>query len=75
MLDRVGEEKARATSLVRHAPGTWFPRHHRVGEEILVLPGSGSHTLNTDMSLPLLNSPGSDTRYMTRLGYPPRGEP
>uniref|UniRef100_UPI002AFE840A cupin domain-containing protein n=2 Tax=Castellaniella sp. TaxID=1955812 RepID=UPI002AFE840A len=40
MLDRVGAEKARATSIVRYAPGSWFPRHpHPGGEEILVLSG------------------------------------
>ncbi|RTQ97807.1 cupin domain-containing protein [Halomonas nitroreducens] len=40
MLDRVGEEVARATSLVRYAPNSHFPRHeHGGGEEILVLEG------------------------------------
>ena len=40
MLDRVGEEKARATSLVRYAPDSHFPRHqHPGGEEIFVLSG------------------------------------
>ena len=40
MLDRVGEEKARATSLVRYAPDSHFARHlHPGGEEILVLSG------------------------------------
>lgn len=40
MLDRVGEEVARATSLVRYAPNSTFPRHaHGGGEEILVLEG------------------------------------
>ena len=43
MLDRVGEEKARATSLVRYAPDSHFPRHqHPGGEEILVLTGTFS---------------------------------
>ena len=43
MLDRVGEEKARATSLVRYAPNSFFPRHqHPEGEEILVLSGTFS---------------------------------
>ena len=37
MLDRVGEEVARATSLVRYAPGSRFP--HGGGEEFLVLDG------------------------------------
>ncbi|MBM5816770.1 MAG: hypothetical protein FJ083_09355 [Cyanobacteria bacterium K_Offshore_surface_m2_239] len=40
MLDRCGEEVARATSLVRYAPGSRFERHvHGGGEEILVLEG------------------------------------
>lgn len=40
MLDRVGGEQARATSLVRYAPGSAFPEHaHPMGEEILVLEG------------------------------------
>nr|WP_317199828.1 cupin domain-containing protein [uncultured Psychrobacter sp.] len=43
MLDRVGAEKARATSLVRYAPSSHFPRHqHPGGEEILVLSGTFS---------------------------------
>lgn len=43
MLDRVGEEKARATSLVRYAPNSYFPNHlHPGGEEILVLSGTFS---------------------------------
>ena len=41
MLDRVGGEVARATSLVRYAPGMRFPEHtHGGGEEFLVLEGS-----------------------------------
>jgi anti-sigma factor ChrR (cupin superfamily) len=40
MLDRIGEEIARATSLVRFAPGSFFPFHeHGGGEEIFVLDG------------------------------------
>lgn len=43
MLDRVGAEKARATSLVRYAPDSCFARHfHPGGEEILVLSGTFS---------------------------------
>ncbi len=43
MLDRVGAEKARATSLVRYAPNSHFPHHqHPGGEEILVLSGTFS---------------------------------
>lgn len=43
MLDRIGEEKARATSIVRYAPDSRFPPHaHPGGEEILVLSGTFS---------------------------------
>jgi quercetin dioxygenase-like cupin family protein len=41
MLDRIGEEVARATSLVRFAPGSSFAPHtHDGGEEYLVLEGT-----------------------------------
>jgi anti-sigma factor ChrR (cupin superfamily) len=40
MLDRVGDEVARATSLVRYAPNSTFSRHvHTGGEEFFVLEG------------------------------------
>lgn len=40
MLERDGGEVARATSVVRYAPGARFPRHvHDEGEEFLVLDG------------------------------------
>jgi len=40
MLDRVGDEVAVATSLVRYAPDSSFPAHeHALGEEYLVLEG------------------------------------
>src|SRR5215471_16508228 len=40
MLFRNGGEVARATSIVRYAPGSAFPRHtHGGGEEIVVLEG------------------------------------
>lgn len=39
-LDRVGDEVARATSIVRYAPGSHFSAHvHTGGEEFLVLDG------------------------------------
>ena len=39
-LERDGGEVARATSIVRYAPGSRFPQHrHDAGEEILVLEG------------------------------------
>lgn len=40
MLDRIGEEVARATTIVRFAPGSSFAEHtHDGGEEYLVLDG------------------------------------
>jgi anti-sigma factor ChrR (cupin superfamily) len=40
MLDRIGDEIARATSIVRYAPGSHFSPHvHHGGEEFLVLEG------------------------------------
>lgn len=40
MLDRIGDEVARATTIVRFAPGSYFDAHtHDGGEEFLVLEG------------------------------------
>jgi anti-sigma factor ChrR (cupin superfamily) len=40
MLDRIGDEVARATSIVRYAPHSQFsPHEHDGGEEFLVLEG------------------------------------
>ena len=40
MLDRIGGEVARATSIVRYAQGSAFPEHtHSGGEEFIVLEG------------------------------------
>ena len=40
LLDRIGGEVARATSLVRYAPASAFPAHeHGLGEEFFVLSG------------------------------------
>lgn len=40
MLDRIGDETARATSIVRYAPGSRFSSHvHTGGEEFIVLEG------------------------------------
>ena len=40
MLDRIGDEVARATTIVRYAPGSEFSAHaHTGGEEYLVLDG------------------------------------
>ncbi|WP_368667062.1 cupin domain-containing protein [Myxococcus sp. AB056] len=43
MLDRLGGEQARATSIVRYAKRSGFPRHTPPGgAEILVMPGTFS---------------------------------
>ena len=53
MLDRIGDEVARATSIVRYAAGSSFAEHqHAKGEEFLVLEGvfsdeSGDYTQGT----------------------------
>jgi anti-sigma factor ChrR (cupin superfamily) len=40
MLDRIGDEVARATTIVRYAPGSYFSPHvHSGGEEFIVLDG------------------------------------
>lgn len=70
MLDRVGGEVARATSMVRYAPGSRFERHvHGGGEEILVLEGvfsdeTGDHPAGTY----LRNPPGSAHAPSSRDG-------
>jgi anti-sigma factor ChrR (cupin superfamily) len=48
MLDRIGAENARATSLVKYLPHSTFPKHlHPQGEEILVLSGIFTENSNT----------------------------
>ncbi|QHQ37445.1 cupin [Algicella marina] len=59
MLDRVGEEVARATTIVRFAPDSWFDAHtHGGGEEYLVLEGvfsdeSGDYPAGTYVRNPI----------------------
>jgi anti-sigma factor ChrR (cupin superfamily) len=68
LLDRIGGEVARATSLVRYAPASSFPAHeHALGEEFLVLEGifsdeHGDYSKGTYVR----NPPGS--RHMPRTG-------
>jgi anti-sigma factor ChrR (cupin superfamily) len=70
LLDRVGGEVARATSIVRYAPGSGFARHvHGSGEEILVLEGTfcdetGEHPAGTYLRSP----PGSAHAPFSREG-------
>jgi anti-sigma factor ChrR (cupin superfamily) len=41
MLDRVGDELARATTIVEYSPNSKFPTHEHIGgEEFLVLKGT-----------------------------------
>ena len=69
MLDRIGDEMARATSIVRYAPGSHFSAHtHTGGEEFLVLEGvfqdehgdfpAGTYVRNPPTSS---HTPGSET--------------
>jgi len=68
MLDRIGEEVARATTIVRYAPQSHFSRHtHEGGEEFFVLEGvfqdehgaypAGSYVRNPPTSA---HTPGSE---------------
>ena len=70
MLDRVGDEVARATSLVRYAPGSKFPAHlHGGGEEILVLEGGFSDERGDyPAGSYLRNPPGSSHAPFSRDG-------
>ncbi|MDQ3261770.1 MAG: cupin domain-containing protein [Pseudomonadota bacterium] len=72
MLDRVGDEIARATSIVRYAPGSRFSPHvHYGGEEFFVLDGvfqdehadfpAGSYIRNPPQTQ---HSPGSEQGCM-----------
>ncbi|MCK0149019.1 cupin domain-containing protein [Marivita sp. S6314] len=68
MLDRIGDEVARATSIVRYAPGSMFSAHtHTGGEEFIVLEGvfqdeHGDYPAGTYVRNPPTTShtPGSD---------------
>lgn len=70
MLDRVGAEKARATSIVRYAPGSHFPPHqHPGGEEILVLSGVFSEDgMHYPAGWYLRNPPGSSHQPSSQEG-------
>jgi anti-sigma factor ChrR (cupin superfamily) len=70
MLDRVGGEVARATSVVRYAPGSRFDRHvHGGGEEILVLEGTFSDELGDHPAGTYLrNPPGSSHAPLSQDG-------
>ncbi len=61
MLERQGDEVAKATSIVRYLPGAKFPTHtHEWGEEILVLEGTFSdETGHFPAGSYVMNPPGS----------------
>lgn len=70
MLDRVGDEIAKATSIVRYLPNSQFPTHtHEFGEEILVLDGvlsdeAGDYPVGTY----IMNPPGSSHAPHSKTG-------
>lgn len=70
MLERDGQEAAKATSIVRYAPGAVFSSHqHDLGEEILVLAGTlkdeyGEYSTGTYIK----NPPGSQHTPFTQEG-------
>ncbi len=70
MLDRVGDEVARATSIVRYLPGSQFTQHqHELGEEILVLEGQFSdESGDYDAGTYIKNPPGSSHAPFTKTG-------
>ena len=70
LLDRVGGEVARATSVVRYAPGSSFAAHtHGGGEEIFVLDGIFSdETGDWSAGSYLRNPPGSTHTPFSQKG-------
>jgi anti-sigma factor ChrR (cupin superfamily) len=69
-LDRVGDEVARASSIVRYEPGTSFAQHaHDGGEEILVLDGCFSDERGDySAGMYLRNPPGSQHAPFSKDG-------
>jgi anti-sigma factor ChrR (cupin superfamily) len=70
MLDRLGDEVARATSIVRYEAGARFaPHSHDLGEEILVLEGVFSdETGNYPAGSYIMNPPGSSHAPFSESG-------
>ena len=70
MLDRIGDEVARATSVVRYAVDSSFPRHeHARGEEFLVLEGVFSdETGDYPAGCYVRNPPGSGHTPFSKPG-------
>lgn len=70
LLERVGDELARATSIVHYEPGARFPAHgHDLGEEILVLDGVFSdETGDYPAGTYIMNPPGSSHTPFSAAG-------
>jgi anti-sigma factor ChrR (cupin superfamily) len=70
MLDRLGGEVAKATSIVRYQPGSKFKKHtHDLGEEILVLEGVFSdETGDYPAGTYIMNPPGSSHAPFSEFG-------
>jgi anti-sigma factor ChrR (cupin superfamily) len=70
MLDRRGDEVARATSIVRYEPGAKFAAHtHDLGEEIFVLEGVFSdETGDYPAGNYIMNPPGSSHAPFSKTG-------
>ena len=70
MLDRMGDEIAKATSIVRYQAGARFTSHlHEFGEEILVLDGVFSdETGNYPAGTYIMNPPGSSHTPFSKEG-------
>ena len=71
MLERQGDEVAKATSIVRYQAGSKFPIHtHDLGEEILVLEGVFSdETGHYPAGSYMMNPPGSAQTFQQRRVY------
>lgn len=70
MLERQGDEVAKATSIVRYKPSSKFQMHqHDLGEEILVLDGTFSdETGNYPAGTYIMNPPGSSHAPFSESG-------
>ena len=70
MLDRIGGEIAKASSIVRYLPHSYFPMHtHEFGEEILVLDGILSDEIGDyPAGTYIMNPPGSSHAPHSKTG-------
>ena len=70
MLDRIGGEIAKASSIVRYLPHSSFPTHtHEFGEEILVLDGILSDEIGDyPAGTYIMNPPGSSHAPHSKTG-------